>query len=168
MTFISMHSVIMCVVLPWRTYEMHPALSLKSGCDKTLALHSLWNDFGTFSPLLGDKSLALHSLRNDLGSFSPLLVIRLTFILGSWKLNPLLALILCTRGYYFGMIAFSEECTFIDFRYPLYKYYIFVPVKNPTPLYGKRVPKLGIICDIYEAHRHSMTLECRFLPCILI
>jgi hypothetical protein len=34
MTFISMHYVIMCVVLPWRTYEMHPALSLKFGCDK--------------------------------------------------------------------------------------------------------------------------------------
>jgi hypothetical protein len=33
MTFISMHSVIMCVVLPWRTYEMHPDLSLKFGCD---------------------------------------------------------------------------------------------------------------------------------------
>jgi hypothetical protein len=33
MTFISMHSVIICVVLPWRTYETHPALSLKSGCD---------------------------------------------------------------------------------------------------------------------------------------
>ena len=31
MTFISMHSVIMCVVLPWRTYEMHPALSLNPG-----------------------------------------------------------------------------------------------------------------------------------------
>jgi hypothetical protein len=31
MTFISMHSVIMCVVLPWRTYEMHPVLSLKFG-----------------------------------------------------------------------------------------------------------------------------------------
>jgi hypothetical protein len=40
MTFISMHSVIICVVLPWRTYEMHPALSLKSGCDK-LQLASL-------------------------------------------------------------------------------------------------------------------------------
>jgi hypothetical protein len=37
MTFISMHSVIMCVVLPWRTYEMHPDLSLKSGCDKWVA-----------------------------------------------------------------------------------------------------------------------------------
>jgi hypothetical protein len=34
MTFISMHFVIICVVLPWRTYEMHPALSLKSGCDR--------------------------------------------------------------------------------------------------------------------------------------
>jgi hypothetical protein len=33
MTFISMHSIIICVVFPWRTYEMHPALSLKSGCD---------------------------------------------------------------------------------------------------------------------------------------
>jgi hypothetical protein len=34
MTFISMHYVIICVVLPWRTYEMHPDLSLKSGCDR--------------------------------------------------------------------------------------------------------------------------------------
>jgi hypothetical protein len=33
MTFISIHSVIICVVLLWRTYETHPALSLKSGCD---------------------------------------------------------------------------------------------------------------------------------------
>jgi hypothetical protein len=31
-TFISIHSVIMCSLL-WRIYEMHPALSLKSGCD---------------------------------------------------------------------------------------------------------------------------------------
>jgi hypothetical protein len=37
MTFISMHSVIMCVVLSWRTYEMHPDLSLKSGCDSRVA-----------------------------------------------------------------------------------------------------------------------------------
>jgi hypothetical protein len=28
-----MHFVIICVVLPWRIYETHPALSLKSGCD---------------------------------------------------------------------------------------------------------------------------------------
>jgi hypothetical protein len=35
MTFISMHSVIMCVVLPWRTYEMHPTLFLKTECDKS-------------------------------------------------------------------------------------------------------------------------------------
>jgi hypothetical protein len=35
MTFISMHSIIICVVLPWRTYERHPALSLKSGCDRS-------------------------------------------------------------------------------------------------------------------------------------
>jgi hypothetical protein len=33
MTFVSMHSIIICVVLPWRTYETHLALSLKSGCD---------------------------------------------------------------------------------------------------------------------------------------
>jgi hypothetical protein len=32
-TFISIHSVIICVVLHWRTYETHPTLSLKSGCD---------------------------------------------------------------------------------------------------------------------------------------
>jgi hypothetical protein len=35
MTFISMHFVIMCVVLPWRAYEIHPALFLKSGCDRS-------------------------------------------------------------------------------------------------------------------------------------
>jgi hypothetical protein len=33
-TFISIHFVIICVVLLWRTYETHPALSLKSGCDR--------------------------------------------------------------------------------------------------------------------------------------
>jgi hypothetical protein len=32
-TFISIHFVIICDVLPWRTYEMHPALSFKSKCD---------------------------------------------------------------------------------------------------------------------------------------
>jgi hypothetical protein len=32
-TFISIHFIIIYVVLLWRTYEMHPALSLKSGCD---------------------------------------------------------------------------------------------------------------------------------------
>jgi hypothetical protein len=30
---ISIHFAIICDVLLWRTYEMHPALSLKSGCD---------------------------------------------------------------------------------------------------------------------------------------
>jgi hypothetical protein len=34
MTFISIHFVIICDVLLWRTYETHPALSLKSGCDR--------------------------------------------------------------------------------------------------------------------------------------
>jgi hypothetical protein len=33
-TFISIHFVIICDVLLWRTYETHLALSLKSGCDK--------------------------------------------------------------------------------------------------------------------------------------
>jgi hypothetical protein len=37
MTFISIHLVIICVVLLWHTYETHPTLSFKSGCDKTLA-----------------------------------------------------------------------------------------------------------------------------------
>ena len=32
-TFISIHSVIICVLLLWRTYVTHPALSLKSKCD---------------------------------------------------------------------------------------------------------------------------------------
>jgi hypothetical protein len=34
MTFISIHFVIICDVLPWRTYETHPTLSFKYGCDK--------------------------------------------------------------------------------------------------------------------------------------
>jgi hypothetical protein len=34
-TFISIHYVIICVVLLWCTYEMHPTLSLKSGCDRS-------------------------------------------------------------------------------------------------------------------------------------
>jgi hypothetical protein len=32
-TFISIHFVIICVLLLRRTYETHPTLSLKSGCD---------------------------------------------------------------------------------------------------------------------------------------
>jgi hypothetical protein len=32
-TFISIYFIIICDVLLWRTYEMHPALPLKSGCD---------------------------------------------------------------------------------------------------------------------------------------
>jgi hypothetical protein len=32
-TFISIHLVIICVVLLWRTYETHSTLPLKSGCD---------------------------------------------------------------------------------------------------------------------------------------
>jgi hypothetical protein len=37
-TFISIHFVIIFVVLLWRTYETHLALSLKSGCDNN-AMH---------------------------------------------------------------------------------------------------------------------------------
>jgi hypothetical protein len=39
-TFISIHFVIICVVLLWRTYETHSALSLKSGCDTLAAATS--------------------------------------------------------------------------------------------------------------------------------
>jgi hypothetical protein len=34
-TFIFIHFVIMCDVLLWRTYETHPALSFKFGCDSS-------------------------------------------------------------------------------------------------------------------------------------
>jgi hypothetical protein len=37
MTFISIHFVIIYDVLPWHTYETHPTLSFKSGCDTSLA-----------------------------------------------------------------------------------------------------------------------------------
>jgi hypothetical protein len=39
-TFISIHFVIICDVLLWRTYETHPALPLKSGCDT--AWEGIW------------------------------------------------------------------------------------------------------------------------------
>jgi hypothetical protein len=38
MTFISIHYVIICHVLSWRTYETHPTLSLKTGCDTTSSI----------------------------------------------------------------------------------------------------------------------------------
>jgi hypothetical protein len=41
-TFISIHLVIIYVVLLWRTYETHPALPLKSGCD-TPSLLICWS-----------------------------------------------------------------------------------------------------------------------------
>jgi hypothetical protein len=34
-TLISLHLVIICVVLLQRTYEKHPGLPLKSGCDRS-------------------------------------------------------------------------------------------------------------------------------------
>jgi hypothetical protein len=37
LTFISIHFVIICDVLFWRTYETHSALSLKSECDREIA-----------------------------------------------------------------------------------------------------------------------------------
>jgi hypothetical protein len=40
MTFISIHFVIICDVLLWRTYETHPSLSLKFGCDTPKALYN--------------------------------------------------------------------------------------------------------------------------------
>jgi hypothetical protein len=42
MTFISIHSVIICEVLPWRIYETHPTLSFKSGCDTCHGLGPPW------------------------------------------------------------------------------------------------------------------------------
>jgi hypothetical protein len=39
-TFISIHFVIICDVLLWRTYETHPALSLKSRCDKGVVVEA--------------------------------------------------------------------------------------------------------------------------------
>jgi hypothetical protein len=39
--FVYIHLVIVCVVLLWRTYETHPGLSLKFGCDTSLELGSL-------------------------------------------------------------------------------------------------------------------------------
>jgi hypothetical protein len=38
-TFISIHFVIICDVLLWLTYETHPDLSLKSGCDTQSRLY---------------------------------------------------------------------------------------------------------------------------------
>jgi hypothetical protein len=35
-TFISIYFIIICDVLFWHTYETHPTLSLKSGCDSDL------------------------------------------------------------------------------------------------------------------------------------
>jgi hypothetical protein len=50
-TFISIHFVIICVVLLWRTYETHLALPHKSGCDKLRAQVPLFDPsllFGSF------------------------------------------------------------------------------------------------------------------------
>jgi hypothetical protein len=39
-TFISIHFVIICEVLLWRTYETHSALSFKSRCDSNSSQQS--------------------------------------------------------------------------------------------------------------------------------
>jgi hypothetical protein len=47
-TFISIHLVIVCVVLLWHTYETHPGLLLKSGCDTNCIISKLpssWSNF---------------------------------------------------------------------------------------------------------------------------
>jgi hypothetical protein len=56
MTFIFMHSVIICVVLPWRTYETHPALSLKSVCDNFSERHEARRE-GSSTPPPQDEEL---------------------------------------------------------------------------------------------------------------
>jgi hypothetical protein len=44
-TFISIHFVIICVVLLWRTYETHPALTLKFRCDNPLLVARSTSEF---------------------------------------------------------------------------------------------------------------------------
>jgi hypothetical protein len=56
LTFISMHFVIMCVILSRRTYEMHPPLSFKSGCDKVIHLKKVT----VKNILLGKKLFAMY------------------------------------------------------------------------------------------------------------
>jgi hypothetical protein len=61
-TFISIHFFIICDVLLWRTYETHPALSLKSGCDNRYAIpyvESKINDGDFISP----RSVLVCSIR---------------------------------------------------------------------------------------------------------
>jgi hypothetical protein len=48
------------------------------------ALHSLRNDFRSFSPLLGVFIWTLHSLRNDFGAFSPLLGVSFELYIPLW------------------------------------------------------------------------------------
>jgi hypothetical protein len=40
-TFISIHFVIICDILLWRTYETYPALFFKSGCDSLRTINLL-------------------------------------------------------------------------------------------------------------------------------
>jgi hypothetical protein len=53
MTFIYMHSVIMCVVLPWRTYEMHPDLFLNPGMIEVLPRRTITTQPAPLVPRLG-------------------------------------------------------------------------------------------------------------------
>jgi hypothetical protein len=106
--------------------------------DYILALHSVRNDFRAFSPLHGDDFLGLHSLQNEFGAFWPLLRwFQLTFMLETWKSYHSPLLTSCTQRCCFGVVTFSRECTFIDLRYILYKYYILGPWKKQvTPRRG--------------------------------
>jgi hypothetical protein len=131
-------------------------------------MHSLRNDFGAFSLLLGDDFLALQSLRNDFGAFSPLLGdLKLTYMLKTWKSDLLLFLIFCTQRYFFGVVIFWGNVSLLTLG-TLVEYYILDPVKSLTPFIKKRVLKLEARCNIFGARHHSMTLELCFPPCLLI
>jgi hypothetical protein len=60
-TFISIHFVIICGVLLWRTYETHPALSLKYGCDNDSSPQSIHvaREFG-----ISPKSVTVTTVRH--------------------------------------------------------------------------------------------------------
>jgi hypothetical protein len=70
-----------------------------------LVLHSLRNDFGAFSPLLGVLFWILHSLRIDFGAFSSLLGV-LFLNLHSFR-NDFRVLILPPYEGLWDMFAFS-------------------------------------------------------------
>jgi hypothetical protein len=64
-TFISIHLVIICVVLLWRTYETHPALPLKSECDIGIGYSSLGVALFKLRQLMDTLSLPNSFLSTD-------------------------------------------------------------------------------------------------------